>query len=194
MTRQNNTTAVDQSVPDARQWVPEHGDMLYRFALMRVRDASVAEDLVQETFLAALRGSRGFQGQSSERTWLIGILKHKIVDHIRQAVREVPTDDIDAEVDAYFNERGEWAVPPSVIDNPARNMEQDELRSRLTECLEGLPERLSRAFVLTQVDGLAAGETCKLLGITSTNLWVMLHRTRLRLRHCLEHKGFGSKG
>ncbi|HVA54572.1 MAG TPA: sigma-70 family RNA polymerase sigma factor [Gammaproteobacteria bacterium] len=194
MTPQKNTTAVHQSAPDARQWVPEHGDMLYRFALMRVRDASVAEDLVQETFLAALKGRQDFHGGSSERTWLVGILKHKIVDHFRQAVREVPTDDIDAEVDAYFNDRGEWAVPPSVLDNPTKNMEQEDLRGRLAECLEGLPERQSRAFVLTQVDGLAAGETCKLLGITSTNLWVMLHRARLRLRHCLEHKGFGSKG
>lgn len=168
--------------------------MLYRFALLRVRDTTVAEELVQETFLAALSGIQGFQGQSSERTWLVGILKHKIVDHLRHASREQTVEDMDVEVAAYFNERGEWAVPPSVLDNPTKNVEQDELRGRLAECLSGLPERLAQAFVLTQLDGLSAEEVCKLEGITATNLWVMLHRARLRLRHCLEKMGFGATG
>ncbi|MDE2140513.1 MAG: sigma-70 family RNA polymerase sigma factor [Gammaproteobacteria bacterium] len=169
------------------QWVSEHGDMLYRFALMRVCDSSVAEELVQETFLAALKGWREFRGQSSERTWLVGILKHKIVDHLRYARREVPTEDIDVEVDAYFNARGGWAVPPSIVGNPGKSVEQQQLRAKLVECMQELPERLSNAFVLTQIDGLSAKETCKVLGITETNLWVMLHRARLRLQRCLQN-------
>ncbi|MDE1888182.1 MAG: sigma-70 family RNA polymerase sigma factor [Gammaproteobacteria bacterium] len=161
--------------------------MLYRFALMRVCDSSVAEELVQETFLAALKGWREFRGQSSERTWLVGILKHKIVDHLRYARREVPTEDIDVEVDAYFNAGGGWAVPPSIVGNPGKSVEQQQLRGKLAECMQELPERLSNAFVLTQIDGLPAKETCKVLGITETNLWVMLHRARLRLQRCLQN-------
>lgn len=177
--------------PNASRWVAEHGDVLYRFALMRIGDPAAAEDLVQETFLAALKGLSGFQGESSERTWLTGILKHKIVDHLRHAARERPSEDIDIEVDAYFNERGDWAVPPSVGENPLKNTEQQEMRKHLAGCLETLPPRLSQAFVLTQVDGLVAEEACKLLGVTTTNLWVMLHRSRLRLRQCLQKRGFG---
>ena len=165
--------------------------MLFRFALMRVRDPSVAEELVQETFLAALKGMQGFQGQSSERTWLVGILKHRIVDHIRRAKREVLSEDIEEEVDSYFDQKGAWATPPSVLENPVTGAEQAEIRKRIAECLEGLPERLSRVFVLTQVDGVETEEACKLLDITTTNLWVLLHRSRLRLRQCLENKGFG---
>jgi RNA polymerase sigma-70 factor (ECF subfamily) len=179
---------------DPSHWVAAHGDVLYRFALMRVGDPSVAEELVQETFLAALRGRHGFHAQSTERTWLIGILKHKLVDYLRQSKREIPTEAIDVEVDAYFNAQGGWASPPSLLENPVNNAEQEELRAQLAECLQQLPERLSRAFVLTQVDGLVATEACKVLDVTPTNLWVMLHRSRLRLRQCLERAGFGQRG
>lgn len=194
MSSENNAENPGVSQIDPSQWVNLHGDVLYRFALLRVGDSSVAEELVQETFLAALKGQQDFKGQSSERTWMIGILKHKIVDHLRQAKREVLTEDMDAEVDAYFNEQGGWAVAPSILRNPLKSAEQEELRMQLVACLEQLPERLAQAFVLTQIDGLIAEEACKALGITSTNLWVMLHRSRLRLRRCLEGKGFGQKG
>lgn len=182
-----NAKTTPDLATDASQWVLAHGDTLYRFALMRVRDSSVAEELMQETFLAALKGIQEFRGRSSARTWLIGILKHKVMDHLRHACREVPTEDIDMEVDAYFNDRGGWAVPPSIVGNPAENVEQEELRGKLAECMQELPERLSRVFVLTQIDGLSAKETCKVLGITTTNLWVMLYRARLRLQRCLQN-------
>ena len=178
---------------DANQWVTEHGDALYRYALLRVRDPSVAEELVQETFLAALKGLQSYQGKSSEHTWLIGILKHKVVDHIRQSSREMPTREIDDEVDSYFNDRGGWNLPPSLAGNPVSEIEQEQAGRQLADCMQVLPERLSKAFVLTQVDGLIADEACKLLGITTTNLWVMLHRARMRLRQCLESNGFGRK-
>lgn len=178
---------------DATHWVSEHGDALYRFALARVRDPDVAEELVQETFLAGLKSMDSYQERSSERTWLIGILKHKVVDHIRRAAREVASDDIDVEVDTYFNERGGWALPPSLAGNPVNQVEQDELAQQLSDCMQALPERLSKVFVLTQVDGVIGDEACKVLGITTTNLWVMLHRARLRLRQCLENRGFGRK-
>jgi RNA polymerase sigma-70 factor, ECF subfamily len=176
---------------DPTQWVNQHGDVLYRFALLRVRNPSIAEELVQETFLAALKAAHSYQEQSSERTWLIGILKHKLVDHIRQARREVSSDDIEADVHAYFNAVGGWAVPPSLSGNPVSQTEQAELRRQLADCIRALPERHARAFVLTQVDGVLANETCKILGVSATNLWVLLHRARLRLRQCLETGGFG---
>lgn len=176
---------------DTSRWVRLHGDRLYRFALMRVRNVSTAEELVQETFLAALQSRHGFKGQSSELTWLTGILKHKIMDHFRRSARETVTDEIEAEADAWFTARGRWATAPSMSRTPMSDIEQEELRSELVDCMGELPQRLSTVFVLTQIDGLDTGETCKVLGITDTNLWVMLHRARMRLRHCLERKGFG---
>ncbi|MGH8127241.1 MAG: sigma-70 family RNA polymerase sigma factor, partial [Gammaproteobacteria bacterium] len=194
--RNSMTDASDAAMPhgvviDTSQWVNRHGDRLYRFALMRVRNVSVAEELVQETFLAGLQSQQSFKGQSSEATWLTGILKHKIMDHFRRSVRETVTEDIEAEADAWFTAKGRWATPPSLSRSPMSDIEQEELRNELVGCMGELPQRLSTAFVLTQIDGFDTGETCKVLHITPTNLWVMLHRARMRLRNCLERKGFG---
>lgn len=170
-------------------WVDEHGDSLFRYALFRIQDAQVAEDLVQETFLAALRSHENFMGQSTVKTWLIAILKHKIVDHIRKKIREPSSDKIETLSDPDFDEHGHWQLRPGKwAINPGKLYEQKEFVDVLYRCLAELPERLAEAFIKREMDGLSTAEICKELGITATNSWVMLYRARMSLRRCLENK------
>lgn len=171
-------------------WVDEYGDYLYRFALGKVRHPVTAEDLVQETFLAALRARKNFQGRSSTKTWLIAILKHKIVDHLRRKNRENPTEDMDAfteSADAFFDRKGGWRRWPRKWGlNPMKIYEQKEFLNVLYRCLSELPPRPANVFMLREVDGLSTAEICKELGISTTNTWTILHRARMQLRRCLE--------
>jgi len=184
-------------IDDPESWVDHFGDFLYRFALSRVKDPAVAEDLVQETFLAALRGRESFKGHSAVRTWLTAILKHKIVDYIRKKIREPSSDTIEAltdTVDSDFDDRGEWQLRPSKwAVNPGKIYEQKEFLDLLYRCLAELPQRLAEAFMLREMEGLSTAEVCKVLGITATNSWVMLYRARMSLRRCLENKWLGAE-
>ncbi|MBI1733439.1 MAG: sigma-70 family RNA polymerase sigma factor [Gammaproteobacteria bacterium] len=180
-------------ISDPSMWLDRHGDALYAYALVRTRNAATAEDLVQEALLAAFAGRDAFKGESAERTWLTGILKHKVIDHLRRRGREVPLveeRDYPAGVeDACFDERGHWQVDVRDWSRPDRALEQDELRAALRDCIAALPERLGMLFVLREVDGMETDELLAALNISSANnLWVMLSRARLRLRACLEEK------
>jgi len=186
---------------DPQTWLEQHGDALYRFALMRVRDGTLAEDLVQDTLLAALRGQDRFAGESSERTWLIAILKNKIIDHYRRHRHEAPlpeADDPDDLVDALFRKSdGHWQNVPAAWAEPDRDLENRRFWQVFQDCLGGLPRRQAEAFALTELDGLGTEELCKVLSISTSNAWVLLHRARLRLRECLEQQwlatGAGSR-
>lgn len=187
-------TEVPSPKHDPSNWVEEHGDALFRFALLRVKDQTVAEDLVQETFLSALRGIDRFKGKSSLRTWLVGILKHKIIDHFRRNRPEILSSDLGTleneteeerlERSAVKDQRAEWNAMPSNL------LENKEFWAVFTDCLSGLPENHRRAFALREIDGIKGDEICKILDITSTNLWVILHRARGKLRSCLEANWF----
>jgi RNA polymerase sigma-70 factor (ECF subfamily) len=175
--------------------VDQYGDFLYRFALSRVKDSAIAEDLVQETFLAALKSRTNFQGRSSAKTWLIAILKHKIVDHIRKRVREPASDKVESLSDALasdptedcFKDGGGWLNRPAEWDvNPMKIYEQKEFMDILYLCLAQLPERQAEAFMMRELDGLSTEEICKALNISATNSWVMLYRARIGLRQCIE--------
>jgi len=182
---------------DPNLWVDEHGDALYRFALLRVKDPGVAEDLVQETLFSALKGIDRFKGGSSLRTWLVGILKHKIIDHFRRNRPEILTSDLslmEGETEEERLERG--AVRPEWKewrDVPSNLMENKEFWGVFSACLDGLPENHRRAFSLREIDGIKGDEICKILDITSTNLWVILHRARGKLRSCLEANWFDAR-
>lgn len=179
-------------------WVDAHGDVLFRYAVLRLRDRSAAEEVVQETFLAALHAYEKFSAHSSERTWLIGILKHKITDHFRRTSRFMPLiqddrDEISSANDKVFFTTGPWidhwdneTGPCDWNATPENALVQAEFRERLRRCLAALPERLAAAFALREMEGLTSEEVCKVLEITSTNLWVMLHRARAQLRLCIE--------
>lgn len=186
--KENQSVAEGQRT-DPEKWVVDYGDYLYRYALSRVQDPATAEDLVQETFLAALRAQGGFRGQSSERTWLTGILKHKVIDHIRRKSRERPVNDIEASVDSLderFDDKGHWRVGPAKWTvNPRKLLEQKEFWTVFYSCLSKLSDRLAQALVLREMDGLSSDEIRKIFNISETNTYVLLHRARMRMRRCL---------
>jgi len=187
---------INSQIENPESWVDQYGDFLYHFTLSRIKDPSIAEDLVQETFLAALKARKNFQGRSTARTWLIAILKHKIVDHIRKQVREHTSDKVESmlntaandPVDSSFNDEGDWRIRPSkwAID-PMKLYEQKEFMDILYQCLGKLPKRQAEAFMMREIDGLSTEEICKVLNISATNSWVMLYRARMWLRRCLEN-------
>lgn len=182
---------------DFRSQVESQRPYLLRYASMQLRNPDAAEDVVQETLLAALTGEAGFGGRSNLRTWLTGILKHKIVDSIRRSRRERPVDaaDPDAETgefDALFDERGHWREAPDAWESPDGALEQKQFLAALEKCLHGLPARTAEAFMMREHLGLDTGEICKELGVTSTHCWVLLYRARMALRLCLEANWFGA--
>jgi RNA polymerase sigma-70 factor (ECF subfamily) len=183
---------------DPETWLDEYGDALYRFALARIKDPSVAEDLVQETFLAGLGARKNFKGRSTTKTWLIAILKHKIIDHIRKKSREQDSDKLESladGIDINFTGRGDWRTRPTKwVKNPIKLYEQKEFMDVLYRCLGELPIRQSEAFILREMDGLSTEEICKELNITATNSWVILYRARMLLRQCLETNWINSEG
>jgi len=164
--------------------------------MLQLRNADAAEDAVQEALLAALAGESNFAGRSNLRTWLTGILKHKIVDTIRRQSRERPAAEQEgeaAEFDALFDRRGHWEEPPGPWPQPEGALEQKQFRAALEQCLQGLPERTAQAFMMREHLGLDTAEICKELGITPTHCWVMLYRARMALRQCLEMNWFGKQ-
>lgn len=182
------------NAPDPSSWLDEHGDYLYRYALLQLRDSAAAEDAVQETLLAALTAWERFAGQSSVRTWLTGILKHKILDTFRAQAREPQMqslhgegeDELEALDRLLFDRTEHWADPPHAWGDPEASLEQQRFWVALQRCLEELPPQLAAAFHLRELAGLETGEICKELNITATNCWVMLHRARLGLQQCLQ--------
>ncbi len=192
----NETSPPRRQLSEPETWLAQHGDALYRYAYFRLRDRAQAEDLVQETLIAALQARQGFAGRSSERTWLIGILKNKLVDYLRKSVRERPLAEMaetESEIDALFEASADdhWKKPPADWVNPNQALEQKQFWKILIECIEALPVRQAQVFSLCELEGLEGEEACKVMGIATTNLWVMMHRARLRLRECLENNWFG---
>ncbi len=171
---------------------------LLRFARLQLRDAGAAEDAVQETLLAALAGGKQFEQKSSYKTWLISILRNKIIDIIRSQGREAPlsalTDDPEEEaaIEALFEADGHWRkdVRPARWADPEASLEQQQFWRVFEACLDHLPERTARVFMMREVLGLDTGEICKETGISTSNCWVVLHRARLALRACLQQGWF----
>jgi RNA polymerase sigma-70 factor (ECF subfamily) len=180
--------------PDG-SWVDEHADYLFNFAIGQVRDVNAAEDLVQETFLAAVKSRASFSGQSSERTWLVGILRHKICDHLRRTCREraVRVDPASAREDAEtLDESVLWLHNVAAeCHSPTRRMELGEFREALETALGKLPPRLAQVFQLYEIEEQPNPEVCGRLNISESNLWVMLHRARKQLREELGGWWFG---
>lgn len=172
------------------EWVDTYGNYLFRFALTRVQSSNVAEDLVQETFLAALKGLPSFQGRSSPKTWLTAILKHKTIDYFRKSSRETTSDQLEtrsSENDALFDETGHWSVAPKRWStHPDRIFEQKEFMGTLRDCMDRLPPRMARTFAMRELEGMSTRQICDILDITESNCWVILYRARMGLRKCLE--------
>ena len=180
-------------------WLDEHGAALYRYALMHTRDAHKAEEAVQETLLAALQACDRFSGGASARTWLIGILKHKIIDMFRHDAREQQLDEPDVlddgddeHIESQFAADGHWHNRLADWGNPEELLERGQFMAVLQRCLDALPPRLARLFMLREVMEENTEHICRELAITSTNLWTMLYRARLGLRQCLDRNWVGN--
>ena len=191
MTHIKSGMSLNKLHPDT--WVDRYADYLFNYAIARVNDEEVAKDLVQETFFAGLKSAKNFMGAATERTWLIAILKRKIIDHYRK----VNSKKGKAEVRITYNDNseseGDWleervADPFSLQENDA--LENAELGLAIQDCIDQLPEKQHLAFTMKTVRGLSTEDICNELNINPSNLWVMIHRARTALMGCLNENWF----
>lgn len=191
--------AGNASETDPSSWVDAYGDALYRFALYRVSNASIAEDLVQDTFLAAMKAKERFSGKSSVKTWLTGILKNKVIDYYRKKDRtqslQAAAEFYEREESELFSEDGHWNydhpnVPSDWSPQQVQKLDRKEFMAQFYECADKLPERIRQVFIMREIDGVTSPEICETMGISQQNLWTILHRARMALRDCLQKRYF----
>lgn len=184
--------------PSFEQQLVAHRDYLLRFARLQLRNESWAEDAVSETMVAALAKPLAFGNRSQLKTWLVGILKHKVIDTFRLNARTVtleaspdadPGDELDALV---FKANGHFAQAPADWGDPEQDLSSRQFFAILEACIEKIPPAMGRVFLMREWLELSSDEICKELALSSTNLYVTLHRARLRLRECLELNWFAA--
>ena len=196
------STDVNKNTLKPSQWLASYGDYLFSYAVLKVGNTATAEDLVQDTFVSAIRAGDSFKGDSSEKTWLVAILKNKIIDHYRKK-------DVLKEVDRYISETeqefsshffdasdGHWirgSVPVSWDESADKALGDAEFNSILQECIKKMPSKLAPVFLAKFIDEEDTEEICKVHKISSSNYWVILHRARVLMRSCLEKNWFMSK-
>ena len=175
------------------QWVAAHADYLFSFALVRINDEELARDLVQETFLAALQKQKTFEGKSSERTWLSSIMKNKIYDLYRKkssGLNIVDVNDAEQEQDEFFDKHdGHWSKKHAPLAFGIEDNEpliNKELGLILAKCMQKLPALWAAVFTMKHIDDQSTDMICAELKVTASNFWVIIHRTKLNLRACLQ--------
>ena len=188
MTSGENTPNFGHQVAGARGY-------LLKFAKLQLRNDAWAEDAVSETLLAALNKPQSFAGQSQLRTWLVGILKHKVIDILRERKREFALplsgdDDADPLQEMAFEPNGHFQHPPADWGNPQQDLQQRQFMAVLDACVSKLPAAQGRLFLMREWLEMSTDDICKELALTSTHLYVQLHRARLRLRECLDLNWF----
>ncbi|MCI2229432.1 sigma-70 family RNA polymerase sigma factor [Polaribacter sp. MSW13] len=177
------------------KWIDNYADYLYNYAVSRVNNSDLAKDLVQDTFFAGLKSAKNFQGKSTERTWLVSILKRKVIDYYRK----INSKKGQAEVRMNFyndgENEGDWIeerVPQSWDNQSERDIENEELKEQIERCIDNLPEKYAMVFKMKTIQGFETEEICKELEITPSNLWVIVHRARTQLRKCMEDNWFNN--
>ena len=168
--------------------VGEHSRPLYRAARGMGFREDEAEDMVQDVFITFLSSLDRFEGRSQLRTWLFGILHNKTMEQRRKRGQEEHHDPIDEVFESKFDSNGKWSTPPQDL---FRLMESKQLGEAISDCLDGLPSTQRSVFVLREMEGVETEEVCKILDVTVTNMGVLMHRARNRLRECLEGRGWG---
>lgn len=186
---------MSNSLSDPQQWVDLYADDLYAYALKMIPQPDQAENLLQETFLAALKSKDTFKGNSTEKTWLMGILRHKITDYLRVKYKEVPVSSLvpeDVNIESFFDQVNETLkkAPGSWEIHPDQLIEKEEFWKAFENCLKRLPPKTAEAFSLSEMEEMPSKEICKVLNVTATNLWSLLHRARVQLRQCLQINWF----
>ncbi|MBO0321683.1 sigma-70 family RNA polymerase sigma factor [Muricauda sp. CAU 1633] len=174
-------------------WVDLYADYLFNYAVARVSDAEIAKDLVQETFFAGLNSAKNFKGDAAERTWLIAILKRKVIDHYRKINSKKGKAEVRINYTTDSDSDGDW-LEEQVADPFSQDgdnvLENEELGVALQECIEKLPKKQSQVFKMKTIQGMSTEDICNELEINPSNLWVMIHRARTALMGCLNENWF----
>jgi RNA polymerase sigma-70 factor (ECF subfamily) len=183
--------AEHQLHPD--NWVDQYADYLFNYAVARVSDAEIAKDLVQETFFAGLNSAKNYKGDAAERTWLIAILKRKVIDHYRKINSKKGRAEVRVNYAASSDSEGDW-IEEQVADPFSQDgdnaLENEELGSAIQECISKLPRKQAMVFQMKTIQGMSTEDICNELGINPSNLWVMIHRARTALMGCLNDNWF----
>lgn len=174
-------------------WVDQYADYLFNYAVARVSDAEIAKDLVQETFYAGLNSAKNYKGDAAERTWLIAILKRKVIDYYRKINSKKGKAEVRVNYSAGSDSEGDW-LEEQVADPFSKDgdssIENEELGLAIQECISKLPKKQSLVFKMKTIQGMSTEDICNELGINPSNLWVMIHRARTALMGCLNQNWF----
>lgn len=178
---------------DPNKWITLYADYLFNYTIVRVNDRETAQDLVQETFFAGLKSMENFKGEASERTWLISILKRKIIDYYRKINSKKGQAEVRINYNADTESEGDW-LEERVADTYDRNAEDqiqnEELGLAIEDCINKLPEKQATIFKMKTILGYDTETICNDLNITASNLWVIIHRARTALSGCLEQNWY----
>jgi RNA polymerase sigma-70 factor (ECF subfamily) len=175
------------------KWVDEHADYLFNYAVGKVNDAEIAKDLVQETFIAGLNSAKNFKGDAAERTWLIAILKRKVIDYYRKINSKKGKAEVRIQYSDQTDSEGDWLeerVADPFSKGGDQEIENEELGLAIQNCIDKLPKKQSRVFTMKTIQGMSTEDICNELGINPSNLWVMIHRARTSLMGCLNQSWF----
>lgn len=178
---------------DPNLWIEKYGDYLFNYTITRVDHREIAQDLVQETFFAGLKSMKNFKGEASERTWLIAILKRKIIDYYRKINSTKGKAEVNMNYNIDTETGGDWLEErvADPFDNSADNkIENTELGLAIHDCIEKLPQKQGLIFKMKTIQKFDTETICKEFGITSSNLWVIIHRARTTMASCLEKNWF----
>jgi len=174
-------------------WIDNYADYLFNYAITRVSDTEIAKDLVQETFFAGLKSAKNYKGDAAERTWLIAILKRKVIDHYRKINSKKGKAEVRMGYNSNSDEEGDW-LQEKVADPYGKagdeTIENQELGLAIHDCIAKLPKKQSLVFNMKTVQGMSTEDICNELGINASNLWVMIHRARTSLMGCMNQNWF----
>ncbi len=193
ITFDNDTTRMAEHQLKPETWVDLYADYLFNYAIGRISDAEVAKDLVQETFMAGLKSAKNYKGDAAERTWLIAILKRKVIDHYRKINSKKGKAEVRMNYSSQTDAEGDWleeqvADPFSSFENS--DIENKELGLAIQSCISKLPKKQALVFTMKTIQGVSTEDICNELGINPSNLWVMIHRARTALMGCLNQNWF----
>jgi len=174
-------------------WVDQYADYLFNYAVSRVSDTEIAKDLVQETFFAGLNSAKNYKGDAAERTWLVSILKRKVIDHYRKINSKKGKAEVRINYSSDSDAEGDW-LEQQVADPYSKDgdnvLENEELGDALQDCISKLPQKQALVFSMKTIQGMSTEDVCNELGINPSNLWVMIHRARTALMGCLNENWF----
>jgi RNA polymerase sigma-70 factor (ECF subfamily) len=178
---------------DPNKWIDSYSDYLYNYTITRVSDREIAQDLVQDTFFAGLKSMKNFKGEASERTWLVSILKRKIIDHYRKINSNKGKAEVRISYNSDSETEGDWLEErvADPFDKTAEdNLENQELGLAIHNCIGKLPEKQATVFKMKTLLGHETEAICNELSITPSNLWVIIHRARTAMAECLKQNWF----